>query len=235
MPTGVKRKGQGEVVSGNGKKAKKIESIGSRIVIPEPNYKEAVFQIIGTSPYMQHKMSEKVIRQMETDQREGSTAKSKKKRSPKDFEALYEDATYRTKKGEFGIPSHAFRSGMIDCCRLVNFTMVLGRLSFWIEQDGWDIDGRTPLTFIHGEREMDISPARNSNASVDLRARPIWKEWSADVRIGWDADQFTISDITYLLMRCGKQAGIGEGRNSSKKSHGIGLGSFKVDIAEVER
>ena len=67
------------------------------------------------------------------------------------------------------------------------------------------------------------------NGSPDIRARPMWREgWEAVVRIRFDGDQFTTSDVANLLARAGMQVGVGEGRPDSSKSAGMGWGLFRV-------
>ena len=57
----------------------------------------------------------------------------------------------------------------------------------------------------------------------------MWREgWEAVVRIKYDADMFTLTDVANLLMRAGAQVGIGEGRPDSRKSCGIGWGIFDL-------
>jgi hypothetical protein len=58
--------------------------------------------------------------------------------------------------------------------------------------------------------------------------RPMYFPWSANLRIRFDAGQFTYTDIANLLMRVGEQVGIGEGRHDSKKSGGMGWGTFRI-------
>jgi hypothetical protein len=58
--------------------------------------------------------------------------------------------------------------------------------------------------------------------------RPLWRKWSADVRIRFDEDQFALIDVTNLLARAGVQVGIGEGRPNSRMSPGIGWGTFEI-------
>ena len=56
----------------------------------------------------------------------------------------------------------------------------------------------------------------------------MWREWSAKVRIKFDADLFTTTDVANLLMRVGMQVGVCEGRPDSKNSVGMGWGTFEV-------
>ena len=54
------------------------------------------------------------------------------------------------------------------------------------------------------------------------------RKWSATVQVSFDGDQFTVAYVYNLLARAGMQVGIGEGRPDSKKSNGMGWGTFEV-------
>ena len=199
------------------------------VSIPEPDLRIVQFHIVGTAPYVQHKFSEKVRQQIKAKHEEGSTARGKKKREPRNFKAEYEAATHFSEQNWPGIPAPAFRAAMISACRLVGFQMTKAKLSVFIVADGLDIDEGTPLVKIKGKREMHEGHVRNETGVVDLRARPMWRKWTCDLNVQYDADQFTVTDVTNLLMRAGMQVGIGEGRPDSKKSHtGMGWGTFEI-------
>ena len=63
---------------------------------------------------------------------------------------------------------------------------------------------------------------------MDLRARPMWRKWGVKLRMEYDADQFTASDVVNLIARAGIQVGIGPGRPFSKMSYGMGYGTFRI-------
>lgn len=199
------------------------------VQIKAPDLRIAHFRIIGTSPYVQFKFSEKTKQKIKTTQEAGSTSRSKKDRVSKDFDAVYREAMHVSTEGWIGIPATAFRSAMISACRLGSMKMTIAKLSVFVKQDGFGSDG-TPLVKIEGEPEQHIGHARNANGSVDLRCRPMWKTgWAANVRIIYDADMVTASDVANLLERVGSQVGIGEGRYDSRQCSGIGWGCFSVD------
>jgi hypothetical protein len=56
----------------------------------------------------------------------------------------------------------------------------------------------------------------------------LYREWSATLRIRYDAGMLTDSDVVNLLARVGLQVGIGEGRPDSKQSAGLGFGLFEL-------
>jgi hypothetical protein len=119
---------------------------------------------------------------------------------------------------------------MISACRLVGFAMTLAKLSIFIEADGYDKDEGTPLVRItEGEPKRLEMAVRLATGVSDISVRPMWEEWGALLRIRYDADQFSLQDVTNLLMRVGMQVGICEGRPDSKKSAGMGWGIFQIE------
>lgn len=202
---------------------------GSKAVaIKAPAFQVAEFHIRGTSPYVQNKFSKKAEDEIRATQAAGSQAKSKKVREPKDFDQACKNATYCSTEGWLGIPAPAFRDGMISACRTVGFKMTHAKLAAWVIADGFDAQSGKPLVKIQGEPERYDAYVRNDNGSIDIRSRPMWKEWSAVVRVKFDADMLSVTDVANLLMRVGYQVGIGEGRNASKDSSGMGWGSFEI-------
>jgi len=202
----------------------------ARIEITAPNMGIALFKIIGTSPLMISSFTEKAINKMRAAQEAGSRAKSKKAREARDFEKDYRDAMHVSTDGWPGIAAGAFRTGMVDACRLVGYPMTRAKLAIFIEADGLDSVVKTPLVRIIGTPEMVIRAERNDDGSMDLRSRPSWTTWMINpLRVRFDQDMFSISAITNLLLRVGLQVGVGEGRPNSKNSTGIGYGLFSVD------
>jgi len=199
------------------------------VTIHPPNLKVAVFRIVGTAHYVQHKFSAKAKQMMIDKQAAGSVAKKGTKREPKDFDALYEGATHRMTDGSYGIPAPGFRAAMVSACRVVGFKMTLAKLSLFIEADGFDDEGTPLVKMRKGTPHRSDLAVRLETGVIDIRPRPMWNPgWEADLRVRFDADQFSLEDVANLLMRVGTQVGIGEGRPDSKNSCGMGWGLFSV-------
>lgn len=207
----------------------RIAEVTEAVVISRPNMRVAEFRIVGTAPYMQNKFSEKAKAEIRKKQEAGGTAKSQRKREPKDFEAVCEAATHYSHEGWRGIPAPAFRDALVSACRVAGFVMTRAKLAVHIIHDGQDREDATPLIKIEGEPVMDVSAVRPQKGTMDLAARPRWDEWSAVVRIRFDGDMFTASDVYNLLLRAGMQVGIGCGRPDSSDSCGMGYGLFDVE------
>lgn len=200
-----------------------------QVRIKAPNIRTVKFDIRGTTPLLQAAFSAKTIQLMMDKHKAGSTSKGKKIREARDFSEDCRQAAHRSTDGWYGVPAASFRCAMISACRLVDFKMTLAKMSIFIEQDGFDAVNGQPLVKLKvKEPEETVMAVRNATGVVDLRARPMWREWGAQVRVRFDADQFSVEDVTNLLARVGQQVGIGEGRNDSRTSAGMGYGCFTI-------
>jgi hypothetical protein len=199
------------------------------ITIKPPKFRTLTVTIEGSAPYMQARFSAKAMQAMTDKMKAGSTAKSKTKREARDFDDDFQQAQHFSEEGWVGIPATAFRNACIDACRAVGFKMTLAKMSVFIEADGLDkVDGTPLVKLIAGKPEKTELAVRNATGVLDIRVRPLWRKWSAKVRLRFDEDQFTVSDVTNLLSRAGQQIGIGEGRPYSRQSAGLGYGTFDV-------
>lgn len=200
------------------------------VTITPPNFSTAELTIIGTAPYVQARFSAKAMQAMRAKQAAGSTANSRRERKARDFEADFRDAQHVSTEGWVGIPAAALRNAAIDVCRMAGFKMTLAKMSIFVEADGYDqVDGAPLVKLIAGTPECTEMPVRNATGVADIRVRPMWREWSAKVRVRFDADQFTLKDVVNLIARAGMQVGIGEGRPFSKESNGLGYGLFRIE------
>jgi len=205
----------------------------SVVSVSAPKIETASFRLIGTSPLVQARFSAKAKQAMMDKMAAGPTSKGKKIRDARDFDQDCRNAMHIGVDGRSGVPAGAFRNAMISACRLVGFKMTMAKLSVFVHADTFDAVDGVPLVHLNGDWERLDMHTRNANGSVDIRVRPMWREWWMDLRVQFDAEQFTLTDISNLLMRAGVQVGIGEGRHDSKSSTGLGFGCFR--IGEVEQ
>lgn len=215
------------VASKNGTTKARVEA---PISIKPLNLETIEVQIEGTAPLVIARFSAKAAQKMKAKHEAGSTAASKRgARDPRDFDDDYESAKHVSPEGWCGIHAAAFRNGAIDACRAGGFKMTMAKMALFIEPDGFDVVDGAPLVRITGgEPECWIATTRNETGVTDLRARPMWRTWGATVRIRFDADMFTTTDVVNLMNRVGAQVGVGEGRPFSKKSNGLGFGTFRL-------
>lgn len=198
------------------------------VTISAPNMAQAEFLLEGTAPYVQLRFSQKAIEMMRAKMEAGSVARKGAKREPRDFDSDYEGAFHRPSNGGYGVPASAFRNAMISACRIVGFQMTKAKLAVFIEADDIDETDGMPLVKINGTPEKVEHYVRNETGVVDIRVRAMFRKWNIKLRVKYDADMFSLSDISNLLLRVGMQVGIGEGRPDGKRSAGMGWGTFQL-------
>lgn len=198
------------------------------VTVSPPRIATTSFDIIGTAPYVQLAFSEKARAKMRAKMEAGSLAAKGKAKKSRDFDEDFLSSLHQTTAGRYGIPAGAFRNAMISACRLVGFKMTMGKMSVFVVADDFERSERTPMVHINGNPEMVVHHVRNATGVADLRVRALFFPWSATVRIEYDEDQFSTTDVANLLTRAGIQVGIGEGRPDSKSSAGMGWGTFQL-------
>jgi hypothetical protein len=206
--------------------------VNNVVTISAPRIHTATFRLVGTAPFVQARFSAKAKQAMMDKMAAGSTAKGKKIREARNFDQDCKDAMHIGIDGRSGIPAGAFRAAMISACRTVGFKMTVAKLSIFVAADTFDAVDGVPLVHLNGTWERLDMHTRNQTGVADIRVRPMWREWWLDLRVQYDEDQFTLSDVANLLMRAGIQVGVGEGRPDSKSSTGLGFGTFRIEGAE---
>lgn len=208
--------------------AKKDEGVA---VIKPANIVRTTLRIKGTAPLVQNKFSHKARQKMMDDMSTPANAKKGKQvRPPRNYDEDFIQAQHISTAGWNGIDATAFRTAMIDACRTVGLVMTRAKMSVFVVADGFDKDDGAPLVKIISPNppERIESLVRNDNGGADIRIRPMWREWEADITLEFDADMITAESVVNLLDRAGRQVGVGEGRPYSKNSVGQGWGTFTV-------
>lgn len=208
------------------------KTIKEAVAIKPPDFGYAEFPVRGIAPLVIHRFSAKTKNEMKRKMETGKAASSKKNREAKETDELYNEARYRSPDGWDGFHAASVRNAMISACRLVGFKMTLAKLSIFVEADGRDAqEPQIPLVRIYGDPVKQEDMARVETGQPYVTVRAAYHDWRAKIRIRWDRDQFTLSDITNLLARVGLQVGLCEGRPDSKNSAGMGWGLFEIERA----
>jgi len=202
----------------------------SKLTIKAPKFQTVEFLLRGNAPYVSNKFSAEARNMMRAKQAAGSQAKKGAARAPKDFDKCFRESMHAAATGEYGVPASCFRQAMVSACRIIGFKMTLAKLALFVVHDDIDCDDASPLVlFRKGTPEHFEAATRNETGVADIRVRGKWQPgWEILLRVRFDADMFSESDVRNLLMRVGVQVGIGAGRPDSKESCGQGWGTFDV-------
>ena len=184
------------------------------------------FWIKGMSPLIQHAWSEKGLDMM----RMTAAERKKRQKTARNPEEEAAASCYRTDSGEYGIPLVAFKSALIGAAHKdFGLEKTLLRKSFFIPSTD-----SNSITAIESEgyiiREDIVRIGANQ---TDLRYRPQFNKWRANIVAQIDAELLRPQDVVNLVNRAGFSVGIGEWR--PEKGGEFGRFEFDTDypIEEV--
>ena len=184
------------------------------LLIKPINRRKASIWIKGTAPLIQHAWSEKSLKMLRM-----TPAERRKADKTRDPAQEGEAATYRTEGGGYGLPAMAVKCAMIEVAHKdtgLPRTTVRKALRF-------SHAGVIPMQCSDPVIREDI--VRVGMGATDLRYRPEFAEWSAEVEFIYDADLLTIQDVVNLVDRAGFSVGVGEWRPEKDGEYG----TFEVD------
>lgn len=199
------------------------EVIVSKIVVEKLERSVIDVPIVGVTPLIPHKWSEKAKRRMREKQQGHAVAKL----SPKDAAKEAADATYWLADGRLGMPSTAFKAAIADASRYFGKTVTaedLKRIIYVHGEIGQDGDVLVP---IEGPFEAFEAPARNSGGTADLRYRNRVFPWSATLRIDFFPTMISAEALVNIVDAAGI-GGVGDWRPSSPKSKAGVYGKFEI-------
>lgn len=175
--------------------------------------------IIGTSPLVVHRFSEKAKRQM-LDAMQGR----KPPRESKDPNAEYEAAFYRLTDGTPGFPAIAFKAATVGGGRFyagVTMTALKQALFFRGEVGK---DGQLYVR-IEGKPKMREDVVRVGRGGTDLRYRPEFPKWKTVLEVTYVRSAITRASVLSLIDAGGLGVGVGEWRPEKDG----GFGTYRID------
>lgn len=196
---------------------KEVPSIKKRLV---------TVRLVGISPLIQHKWSEKAKELIRDKQQLGKKTKNRDLRDPK---AEGEAAMHRTEDGKPGILAVAIKAAVIEAAHQdLGIPRTLVRKSMFIYPMGRDVV--IPLeTAVPSKKdvpyEIEEDVVRIGAGSADLRYRPYFYDWA--VTTTWELDSELLKDED--LLRLLDRAGFGVGLHEWRPEKGGEYGRFKID------
>lgn len=208
-------------------KPKLTEEDGAAIAIDSIESEMLSVPVVGTSPIIIHRFSEKAKRQM-LDAMQGR----KTPKQPKDPQAEYEAAFYRA-KGEpaigvpkrSGFPVAGFRQATVGGARFYGSSVTMTALRASVFMRGEiGVDG-IPLAIIEGEPHMREDVVRVGRGGTDLRYRPQFDEWQTTLQVIYVKSMLTRGSVLSLIDAGGLGIGAGEWRPEKDGD----FGTYRID------
>lgn len=179
-----------------------------------------IVPIRGVSPLIVSRFDEKAKELMLAAQQ----SKTRKTKEPKDPDKEYERRRYRLPDGRDGFPAVGFKAAIVGGARLFDgVTMTALKTQLYVHGDGPDL-----LVAINGDVHMREDTVRVGNGVADLRYRPMYWPWRADLHIDFMPSQLSAQSVI-ALVEAGGFGGIGEWRPSAPKSLTGTYGRFTVE------
>jgi hypothetical protein len=195
------------------------------ILIPQLDVRVAHVPIEGITPLIMHKWSEKAVAMMLEKQQK----KAKAPKEAKDPEECFRQATYTVTGGGYGFPAVGFKAAMVGACRRVpGLSMTLAKTVFFVRSDSVGTGGEHLVRIKGPEPVMRRDMVRLESGVADIRFRPEFRDWSADLQVEYDASMVSEEQVVQLVELAGTWGGIGEWRPSAPKCATGSYGRFCV-------
>lgn len=189
-----------------------------KVTIPAPNIQSLKVKIIGTSPLIFHKWSEKAKKMILDKQQKKAGAGKHEIRNPQEE---YETSIYRDSEGNVAFPALCIKQAIVGAARNIEgVTMALLRESVFIVGDK---DGLIPVK--HEEMTMREDMVRVGMGTADLRYRAQVTDWSMEFIVKINADVISPEQTLNLLQTAGFSCGLGEWRPERNGDYG----TFEVE------
>ena len=196
------------------------------IVIDRIGVETIKVPIIGTSPLIVHRWSDKAKRQM-LDAQQGK----KKVKEHRDPQADYKNSFYRiaddTNPDRYGFPVTAFKQATIGGARFYDksVTMTALRQAMFFRGIITKADPQQ-LVEIHGEPHMREDVVRVGQGT-DLRYRGEFTEWTTELTITFVTSMLDRNSLLSLVEAGGMGVGVGEWRPQKSGE----FGTYVIDDA----
>jgi hypothetical protein len=214
-------------VSTNGKHVNRVSTVADvsdgkgKATIQPLSYSTVTLKIVGISPLIMHKWSEKALREM----REKHAGKKTKNRDVRDPAKEADEATYKTEDGDPGIPAMAIKNAIIEAAHKdLGVEKTLVRKALFLKCG--DPKLVLPIDYVRVDECVE-DLVRVAGGSPDLRYRPYFYDWSCEIGFVLETNLITVETFVTLVNRAGMSVGVCEQR----PERGGEYGRFKVDLS----
>jgi len=198
------------------KKSKSTTSAEEPIQLPPLKRKIIKIPIIGDSPLICHRFSDRSKRKMLDRQMKKATS-GREVRNP---EQEYEESLYVLPDGSYGFPASGFKSASVSACRQTDgMPMTKAKGAFHVLGE---------YVKIKGKPRMREDMVRLESGVADLRYRAEFPQWSTEVTVAFNESVISAEQLINLFELAGFAVGVGDWRPGAPKSATGSYGTFHV-------
>ena len=181
------------------------------VTIPELRIERMTVRIKGITPLITHRFSEEVLEKMAAEQQ----GAAKVKKPPRNPQAEFEAACYRTPDGGYGFPAAGVKKAMVSAGQRFageKGTELYG--AFTIPLELLELECGAP----HMREDRVVLGGMSRTSSIAYR--PEFTPWASTFPIRFNASFITPASLINLLRLAGESVGIGDWRVEKKGSFG---------------
>lgn len=179
------------------------------VVLPPLRIETIRVTLIGDTPLIVHRWSEKAKKQMLDKQMKKASAGKEAKNPEQDFK----DSLYVLPDGGFGFPIIGFKAAAVTACTSIGgITKVAARQAFHVEGEFARIEG--------GDPTMREDMVRVGMGTADIRYRGEFKNWHTTITVKHNRNVFSAEQVLNLFQTAGFAVGVGEWRPEKDGQYG---------------
>jgi len=208
---------------------KSVVSLWSYLIIHLFNIQMRKFkvQIVGVTPYMQHRMDDAKLKEWE--QKRSRVIEREGLNSSEEKQALFH--AYTTESGEYYIPSDHFKQSFVKGGATVKGKVGNATKSMKNVVAGMWAIKESQIPFRRFD-EVDTRSAVNQNVKARVIVnRPKWLDWECEFTLTIDDDNtMTVGMINEIIKNAGRYLGVG----SYRPEHTGEFGRFTHTLTELK-
>ena len=197
----------------------------TQIELKDLKIKRVEVPIIGISPLIVHKFSQKSMKEIE-DKKMGK-AKSAK-HAITNPEEEYQAAKHISEEGWEGFPATGIKKCLVRGAKAIGLVMTDVRAGVFVEPNCPNTD----LVQLFGESNIRKDHVRPNSGGADIRYRPEYKEWEMVLSITYNEGLVSLDQVFQMIYAGGYGTGLGDWRPEK----GGNLGRFTLkNLSDIEK
>ena len=197
------------------------------VEIPDIEIQVAPMHIVGLSPIIMNRFTEKSRQEMADKAQPGGAVPKRQKRPPRFPDKEYEAARILDSKGNDCVPARYVKAALVTATRftdkMLSATMVAG--SVYVLGDLLPIVGSK----VYMRNDM-VRVGQWRNKQPMERYRPCIDEWSLSFKVQYEPRIISLAQLVYLVRRAGLNVGLCEWRPEKKGE----FGRFDLKLSAVK-
>jgi hypothetical protein len=179
------------------------------VTLPPLQIETVNVTLIGDTPLIVHRWSEKAKKQMLDKQMKKASAGKEAKDPERDFR----ESLYVLEDGSYGFPIIGFKAAAVTACTSIgSMTKVAARQAFHVDGEFAVIEGDEP--------QMREDMVRVGMGTADIRYRGEFKNWWTTISVKFNANVMSAEQILNLMQTAGFAVGVGEWRPEKDGQYG---------------